>query len=299
MSTTAITTWTSPSPRAVRNGFDMSFERCPAPRTGELCEAEAIWPARLRRVVRATLRHWGRPDLVETAELLLTELVTNALRYGDGNDVGVRLYLSGGHFVMEVRDGSSQRPVLRHATHTERNGRGLFLIDAMADAWGVSEDGTRTWCRLSLRPAPGNVMQPTAVSAPVTREWSTALPPTANAVRLACVDARTRLTQLQWNGNIHGASEIVRRLMVNALEQGVDDHGPNLRLRLAITETGELLTEVSDPNPSFPDFSAALEGRRGRGLWEVRQLGAHVTWYMLPEGGKTVQARVKAGEVPV
>ncbi|MGW0314036.1 ATP-binding protein [Streptomyces flavidovirens] len=263
-----------------------------------MCKADAIWPARLRRVVRAALRHWGWPDLVETAELLLSELATNALRYGNGNDVGVRLYLSGGKFVMEVRDGSSQRPVLRHAAHTEKNGRGLFLVDAMADAWGVSEDGTRTWCSLSLRPAPGDVMQPTAVSAPVTREWSTSLPPTANSVRLACVDTRTRLTQLQWNGNIHGASEIVRRLMANALEQGVDDHGQDLRLRLAITETGELLTEVSDANPSFPGVSAD-EGRRGRGLWEVRQLGAHVTWYMLPGGGKTVQARVKAGEVPV
>lgn len=295
MSMTAITTRTSASHRAVSSGFDMSFERGPVTGPAELRDAEAIWPARLRRVVRATLRHWHRPHLVETAELLLTELVTNALRYGEGNDVGVRLYLTEEHFVMEVRDGSPERPVLRHATPADKNGRGLFLIDAMADAWGVSEDGTRTWCSLAVLPGPGDAMQPTAVSAPVTREWSTSLPPTANAVRLACVNARTRLTRLRWNGNIHGASEIVRRLVANALDQGVDDHGPDLRLRLAITETGELLTEVSDPNPAFSDFSAAIEGGR---LWEVRQLGAHVTWYMLPAGGKTVQARVSAGDVP-
>ncbi|MET9776171.1 ATP-binding protein [Streptomyces sp. NPDC006367] len=115
-----------------------------------MSDEDARWPHRLRRIARASLTHWGRPKLVDTAELLLTELVTNALRYAPGRNIGVRIYLRDDQLVIEVNDGSPLAPAPRRAGPDDENGRGLFLVDALAESWGVSADGTTTWCTLSL-----------------------------------------------------------------------------------------------------------------------------------------------------
>ncbi|MEU6709579.1 ATP-binding protein [Streptomyces wuyuanensis] len=138
----------------VRTALALSIERRPDPETDGLSKADAVWPHRLRRIVRAGLTHWGFPDLVEAAELLLTELATNALRHGCGHDIAVRVYLEGDHCVFEVVDGSPVRPKLRHAGPHDEGGRGLLLVEALAEAWGVSPDGTTTWCALALAGEP-------------------------------------------------------------------------------------------------------------------------------------------------
>ncbi|MEV2234966.1 ATP-binding protein [Streptomyces phaeochromogenes] len=102
----------------------------------------------MRRIVRAGLNRWERPELTEDAELLVTELVTNSLRHGRG-DIRVRLYLSADRIRIEVRDGARETPVLRTATSSDEDGRGLFIVRAIADDWGISPDGT-TWCTLPL-----------------------------------------------------------------------------------------------------------------------------------------------------
>ncbi|MFQ6146733.1 ATP-binding protein [Streptomyces seoulensis] len=130
--------------------FDLSLERCPDA-GGGLSDSDARWPGRMRRIVRASLNYWRQGDLADTAELLTSELVTNALCHGAGQDVGMRLSLTQHSLLIEVRDGSPQRPVLRDAQPDDENGRGLALVDALADAWGISADGTRTWFSLSLR----------------------------------------------------------------------------------------------------------------------------------------------------
>ncbi|WP_369228979.1 ATP-binding protein [Streptomyces sp. R21] len=150
MTSTAVHARTSANLHAVHAGIEISIERDPASAPEQLTASDAAWPARLRRIVRAALNLWGRPDLAETAELLTTELVTNAFRHGTGPDVGFRLYLCGDHLVIEARDGSPALPQLRSASPDDENGRGLFLVNAMADAWGTSLDGTTTWCSLSL-----------------------------------------------------------------------------------------------------------------------------------------------------
>ncbi|WP_206328556.1 ATP-binding protein, partial [Streptomyces sp. Tu 4128] len=104
----------------------------------------------MRRLARASLTHWGRSDLVDTAELLLTELVTNALRHAIGAEIGVRLYLQGAQLVIEVNDGSPLVPVPRTAGPEDESARGLLLVEALAAAWGVSADRTTTWCTLPL-----------------------------------------------------------------------------------------------------------------------------------------------------
>lgn len=171
----------------ILDGIEVCIERAPRSdheETGEVAQRDRPWPGRLRRLGRAKLRHWGLGTFADSVGLLLTELVTNALRHGEGPEVGVRLYRTGSHIWIEVTDGSPKRPVLRAAGPNDENGRGLYLVDGIADAWGVSDDGALTWCTLPLFQGPGDALQPTAVSAPVAREWSASLALTSNAVRL-------------------------------------------------------------------------------------------------------------------
>ncbi|MGP4049384.1 ATP-binding protein [Streptomyces sp. 2A115] len=152
MTPTAPIVQTDPSaaPRlGVRTGLAVSFARDSGSTAGTITEVDRAVPRRVRRIVRAGLRHWGQPDLIESAELLVTELVTNAFKHGRG-DVGVRLYLTVSHLLIEVRDGSHELPVPSNAGLEDEDGRGLFLVNAIAEAWGVSPDGTTTWCSLPL-----------------------------------------------------------------------------------------------------------------------------------------------------
>ncbi|MEW1685991.1 ATP-binding protein [Streptomyces sp. NPDC093594] len=112
----------------------------------------------LRRRLMKTLRDWGDPDIADVAELLAAELLTNAARHahrpgGEGARITLTAYRRKGHLRVEVADPDPNPPVVRHATTEEENGRGLALVDALADHWGVTErtDGKAVW--FSLDPA--------------------------------------------------------------------------------------------------------------------------------------------------
>ncbi|MFD4953425.1 ATP-binding protein [Streptomyces sp. NPDC058451] len=283
----------------IRTALDLSIKRHPDPDTDGLSEADAAWPQRLRRIVRAGLTHWCRPDLVETAELLLTELATNALRHARGLDIGVRVYLQGDHCVIEVNDGSPLPPVPRCAGPDDENGRGLLLVESLAEAWGVSEDGTTTWCTLPLSKGPSE-MESAAVTAPVLREMPLEIPADSSAVTIARISGRSMLTVLNWPGNVHAAIDVLHCLVDNAMEYGLTPGkaGQSLDARLCVTEAHELLIDVTDPNPKFPNFHEAVEGAEGRGLWNARQLGARLSWFVASNfQGKTVRATMNPGRV--
>ncbi|MFD7136953.1 ATP-binding protein [Streptomyces sp. NPDC059894] len=145
----------------VRTALEVFIERRSPSDSGKLSAADAAWPKRLRRIIRASLTYWGLPQLIDVAELLLTELATNALRHGRSTEIGVRVYLAGHHCVIEVAGGSPDRPEVRRAGPSDEGGRGLFLVAAMAEAWGVSPDGSTTWCTVPLTEGPAE-MQPAA-----------------------------------------------------------------------------------------------------------------------------------------
>ncbi|MDX2702589.1 ATP-binding protein [Streptomyces sp. PA03-6a] len=102
--------------------------------------------ADVRRLLREALRSWGVPDLADTAELLTTELVTNALRHTDrGAVLTVTLLPGGDHRLrVEVRDFTTRHPRLRAPSDRRTSGRGLLLVQSLADAWGVRPDGDGT-----------------------------------------------------------------------------------------------------------------------------------------------------------
>ncbi|WOI63642.1 ATP-binding protein [Streptomyces fradiae] len=87
--------------------------------------------AHMRRITAAFLRHRSLDSLTDDAELVVSELVTNAVRHGAG-PVGLRVALGVGELRIEVRDGSSIPARLRTADPADESGRGLFLVDAVA-----------------------------------------------------------------------------------------------------------------------------------------------------------------------
>jgi anti-sigma regulatory factor (Ser/Thr protein kinase) len=119
-------------------------------------EQDGRWVGRLRRIVAAKLQTWGmKGEPVQDAQLVVSELLTNALRYGDqAADIGFRLILTTKTITLAVNGGLSYRPRAVQGELDSENGRGLFIVAAIAAAWGVGDDGTTTWCTL-LRPGTG------------------------------------------------------------------------------------------------------------------------------------------------
>ncbi|MYQ49454.1 SpoIIE family protein phosphatase [Streptomyces sp. SID4985] len=89
----------------------------------------------IRAKVTRQLAEWNLDELTFTTELILSELVTNAIRYGRG-PIGVRLLLARS-LICEVSDGTTTSPHLRYAASTDEGGRGLFLVAQIADRWGT------------------------------------------------------------------------------------------------------------------------------------------------------------------
>ncbi|MEO3807931.1 ATP-binding protein [Sphaerisporangium sp. B11E5] len=86
-----------------------------------------------------TLAGWGLDDLSADARLVVSELVTNALRHA-GPPEGLRLLHRSTHLVCAVLDPADHPPILTTADHFAESGRGLWLIDTLCSSWG--------WCLL-------------------------------------------------------------------------------------------------------------------------------------------------------
>jgi anti-sigma regulatory factor (Ser/Thr protein kinase) len=108
---------------------------------------------RARGLIRRPLRQWGLAELIPAAELVVSELVTNAVRYAQSK-ISLRLVLEGGLFC-EVLDDSAAPPRLREAGQDDERGRGLQVVSQVAQRWGTRRTGTGkvVWCELTLPPA--------------------------------------------------------------------------------------------------------------------------------------------------
>ncbi|UXX96032.1 ATP-binding protein [Streptomyces sp. AD2-2] len=105
-----------------------------------------------RRALRELLRHWGRPGRSEIAELLTSELVTNALIHTD-DDAVLTATVGPRGLRVEVRDFVARRPRL-HVPDADdgTHGRGLVLVQSLADSWGVSAHGVGKSVWFELEP---------------------------------------------------------------------------------------------------------------------------------------------------
>ncbi|MFD5182101.1 SpoIIE family protein phosphatase [Streptomyces sp. NPDC058372] len=115
---------------------------------------------RARERARTQLESWGLDALVDTVELLVSELVTNALRYGEG-EIRLRLLLDR-TLVCEVWDAGLVQPRRRRARDTDEGGRGLQLVGLLSASWGSRRTprGKTVWFELAL-PDGGEAPDPT------------------------------------------------------------------------------------------------------------------------------------------
>ncbi|GAA3218153.1 ATP-binding protein [Streptomyces thermocoprophilus] len=106
---------------------------------------------RLAQVV--VLRHWALgPKLTEDTVLLVSELVGNAVRHTGARVFGLRMRRRRGWIRVEVRDPSRGLPCLLPVQELDTSGRGLFLVDKLADRWGVDllPRGKTTWFEMRV-----------------------------------------------------------------------------------------------------------------------------------------------------
>jgi anti-sigma regulatory factor (Ser/Thr protein kinase) len=108
-------------------------------------------PGVARRFVGAALRRWGAgPDAVESAQLLVSELVTNAVVHA-GSAVRLTVILRDSRIRVEVTDHDDALPRMRPLEMDSPGGRGLGIVDGLADAWGSDSrrDGKAVWFELT------------------------------------------------------------------------------------------------------------------------------------------------------
>ncbi|MQA94007.1 MAG: SpoIIE family protein phosphatase [Streptosporangiales bacterium] len=112
--------------------------------------AEPAEVRRARALTRAALRGWDLEELAETVELLVSELLTNAVRYAAG-PVGLRLIRTD-VLLCEVDDTGHHLPNLCRPRDDEESGRGVFLVSSLARRWGTHRTGTGkvVWFDLAL-----------------------------------------------------------------------------------------------------------------------------------------------------
>ncbi|MGW3244656.1 ATP-binding protein [Streptomyces sp. NPDC001070] len=117
--------------------------------------ADDLAAAQARRILAATLDVWGLGHLLDTAGIVLAELVTNAVRHAGGRRVGVTLWRRLTLVHMSVRDGSRTPPCLvltGRLPDTTGNTRGLQVVSALTYRWGTEllPVGKRVWAEIAV-----------------------------------------------------------------------------------------------------------------------------------------------------
>ena len=142
-----------PGVRFVRYGSDSTSGGSEATGGGSVARAFRVRGERdvadARKFVLQQCRSFGF-SVCEDAALLASEVVTNALRHAPGGSISVRAERDGEQLVVQVLDASPEEPMLLEADPWGERGRGMALVDAIADEWGVAPHpaGKVVWFRL-------------------------------------------------------------------------------------------------------------------------------------------------------
>lgn len=113
-----------------------------------------------RKELRKALAGWGLGVIEDAALVVLSELLTNAVRHGrvPGREIETRFQPVPGGLRIEVHDASDVRPLLTMPGSDASGGWGLPLVDALAERWGASDrkgPGKAVWAELSAATADG------------------------------------------------------------------------------------------------------------------------------------------------
>lgn len=107
-----------------------------------------------RQVVRDQLSSWDLREHVDTVELVMTELVTKAMQHGGpGDTLDLKIAADDRRIRVTVIDGSAVRPVAREVEAEEISGRGMHIVEQLADRWGTGDDpggGKQVWVELQV-----------------------------------------------------------------------------------------------------------------------------------------------------
>lgn len=128
----------------------------PAPTSYErTLEVEAQSVGVARRLGQRVCHRWQVcPTSCDDVALVISELAGNAVRHGATGTMLLRLLMTTGHVRVELCENSPGAPVVRQPQLEAESGRGMWLVSALADRWGVELDpvGKRTWAELALSP---------------------------------------------------------------------------------------------------------------------------------------------------
>lgn len=111
-------------------------------------------PRTARTAARSLLIEWGLANLIESVELIVTELVTNAVQASSDHvvppPVQFRMSATRHAVLVEVWDRDPREPVIRQATDVDECGRGLLLVAAISTQWGWAgfDQGKIVWAEV-------------------------------------------------------------------------------------------------------------------------------------------------------
>jgi len=127
-----------------------------------------------RMLIRDPLKRWGLEDLEPVTELLVSELVTNAIKYAKG-EILLRLILESDSLVCEVHDSSPALPRVLQVDRDAENGRGLHVVSQFAARWGArrTHSGKVVWCEQTV---PESVMEALRAATGTSPDVSVAVP---------------------------------------------------------------------------------------------------------------------------
>ena len=149
-----------------------------------------------RRMVETFVHGHGIDEHLDAATLLVSEVVTNAVLHA-ATDVAVSCHSDGRALRIGVRDGSAVQPGVRHYGESAVTGRGLGLVEMLADDWGVDVDaaGKTVWFQLGTAQAPAPTTWPSSAPAPSPESFTVhleALPVALVAATIEYTDAVLR-----------------------------------------------------------------------------------------------------------
>lgn len=235
-------------------------------RGGALTDAERNWPRRMRAAATETLREWGLNDLQDDVQIVVSELVTNAVLHTAASRIAVRMNLFTGTVRIKVDAAMDTcSPVRRSPGPEQEHGRGLMIVDELASRWGVAEEGNVVWCEIDYQVTASH--PPTQQALTFERKQ---LPGDGFAgPALARTFVRDRATAQGWKGDVEEAALVVGvAATMNWATQ----------LGLAISENGALLVEIEDeqPGPSSADPTIAA-------VFQT-MVGAEIRWTLTSTG---------------